>query len=131
MLTRDQLFGSFQRRYRTVPTPLGDARIQNLNEDELSEFYRGQVNAKGELDERYQLSRRRRLVAACLVDDEGRRLLTQPGDIARLGPSADSALITTLFLACLDHCGLQKVEAETEGLEKNSGAAPGTDSPTA
>lgn len=130
MLTREQLLGSFKRSYKTVTTSFGDARIQNLNEDELSDFYSGQFTSKGELDERYQRVRRRRLVAACLVDYHGKRLLDKPGDIGRLGPAADSALITTLFLACLEHCGLQKIEEDAEKLKKNSGEAPGTDSPT-
>lgn len=130
MITRDQLFGSFVRRYRTVNTPIGPARIQNLNEDELAEFQHGQLTKDGKLCPTYAKQRRRRLVAMCLVDEKGERLLNQPGDITRLGPAADSAVITVLFLACLEHCGLQQLEGDAEELEKNSAPTTGDDSPT-
>lgn len=119
MISRDQLFGSFVREFREVPTAIGVGRVQNLNEDELSEFYAGQFTTKGELSETYQRQRRRRLVAMCLVDDDGKRILDQAGDITRLGPSVDGAVISTLFLAALEHCGMQKLEEESETLEKN------------
>lgn len=130
MLTRDQLFGSFARKYRDVPTAIGTARIQNLNEDELCEFQAGQLTADGKISDQYQRQKRRRLVAMCLVDEAGKRILDKPGDITRLGPAADSAVITAIFLACLDHCGLSKLEEEAEETRKNCEPTPGEDSPT-
>jgi len=120
MLTRDVLFSCFTRRYLDVPTPAGVARIQNLNEDELCEFQAGQLDREGRINESYQRQKRRRLVAMVLVDADGKRILDQPGDITRLGPAADSAVITAIFLAALDHCGLTKLESDAENLEKNS-----------
>lgn len=119
MLTRDLLLGSFQRKYDTVKTDIGDARIQNLNESEISEFYLGQLTTEGKINEQYQRERRRRLVVLVLVDGEGKRILDQPGDIGRLGPGADSAVISQIFLAALEHCGMTKLEEEREELEKN------------
>lgn len=130
MLTRDQIFGSFQRSFETLPTSHGDVEIQNLTEAEFAAYNKGQFTQKGELNEQWQESRRARLVAATVVDPgTKKRLFDKPGDVARL-MAADSALITEIFLGAMEHCGLQRSEAEAEDLEKNCDAAPGTDSPT-
>lgn len=125
MLTREQLLTSFTRRYDYVDTIVGRLRIQNLNEAETAAFQAGQVTAKGEISEAYQKIRRQRLVAACLVDDDGKKLLSQPGDAAQLA-NVDGAVITAVFVAALKHCGLNKLDEEDS--KKNSGPAPGNDS---
>jgi hypothetical protein len=131
MLSRDQFFLSFKRETKTVPTCCGDVAIQNLTEAEFAAYNKGQFTSKGEINEQWQETRRARLVAATVVDPEtGKRLFGQPGDVARL-MAADSALITEVFLAAMEHCGLQRSEADAETLEKNSEPAPGIASPTA
>ena len=128
MLTREQLLGSFQRRYLTIDTPIGPVRIQNLNEGEKSLWQDANYSAKdGKLVEGWLGKSRRRLVAACLVDENGERLL-QPDDAARL-KEVDSGVVAQIADACSEHIGLPL--AEKQELEKNSDEAPADDSPTA
>jgi hypothetical protein len=105
MLTREQLLGSFQRRYRTVETPLGEVRIQNLNEGEKSLWQDANYDKDGRLVANWLSKSRRRLVAACLVDE------------------------AAIADACSDHIGLPLAEAKE--LEKNSDGAHADGSPTA
>lgn len=115
MLTREQLLGSFTRRYQDVETPAGTVRIQNLTEAETAAYQQGQVNSKGEFNESYAKIRRQRLVAAVLVDEQGQKLLDQPGDAAKLS-DVDGGVISAIFVAALKHCGLLVAE---EAPEKN------------
>ena len=126
MLTRDKLLGSFQRRYRTVETPIGDVRIQNLNEGEKSLWQDANYSKDGKLVDNWLSKSRRRLVAACLVDDDGNRLL-QAGDEVKL-KGVDAGIVAAIADACSDHIGLPL--AEQKELEKNSDGAPADGSPT-
>lgn len=126
MLTREQLLGSFTRRYQEVETPIGVLRIQNLTEAETADFQAGNLTPKGEISEAYQKIRRQRLVAAVLVDANGTKLLNQPGDAGRLG-GVDGAVVTAVFVAALKHCGLVALEEESG---KNSETAPADALPT-
>lgn len=131
MLNRDQILGSFKRRYKTLNTSKGDVTVQNWNETEFAQYNKGQFTSKGELNDQWQDTRRARFVAQSVVDPQTKkRIFDQPGDVARL-MGADSGLITEIFLGAMAHCGLQKSEADAETLEKNSEPAPGTDSATA
>jgi hypothetical protein len=127
MLTRDQLLGSFTRRFRLVETLAGQVRIRNLTEAEKSDFESGSLQADGKLNLAHVRAQRRKLIAAVLVDDAGLPLL-QPGDIDRL-KDLDSAVTTAIFQAATEHCGFSTDDMEE--LEKNSAAAGGDDSPTA
>lgn len=127
MLTREQLLGSFQRRYRTVETPLGPVRIQNLNEGEKSAWQDAQRGKDGALIPGWLGKSRRRLVVACVVGDDGKRIF-QPGDAEKLN-ELDSGVVATIADACSDHIGLPSAEAKE--LEKNSDGAPADGSPTA
>jgi len=126
MLTRDKLLGSFQRRYRTVETPIGLVRIQNLNEGEKSLWQDANYSKDGKLVDNWLSKSRRRLVAACLVDDDGNRLL-QAGDEVKL-KDVDSGIIAAIADACSEHIGLPL--AEQRELEKNSDGAPADGSRT-
>jgi hypothetical protein len=127
MLTRDQLLGSFTRRFRLVDTLAGQVRIRNLTEAEKSDFEAGSLQADGKLNLAHVRAQRRKLLAAVLVDDAGAQLL-QPGDLDRL-KDLDSAVTTAIFGAATEHCGFSRDDMEE--LEKNSAAAAGDDSPTA
>lgn len=127
MLTREQLLGSFQRRYKTISTPLGQLRIQNLNEGEKSLWQDANYNKEGKLVDNWLSKSRRRLVAACLVDEDGNRLL-QPVDAEKLR-DIDSAVVAMIAAECSDHIGLPTEEAKE--LEKNSDDPHAGDSPTA
>ena len=127
MLTREQLLGSFQRRYQTVETPLGEVRIQNLNEGEKSLWQDAQRGKDGMLLQGWLGKSRRQLVVACVVDADGKRMF-QSGDAESL-KSVDSGVIAAIADACSDHIGLP--DAEKKDLEKNSDGARADGSPTA
>lgn len=126
MLTREQLLGSFTRRFRTIDTVAGQVRIRNLTEAEKSDFEAGSLKEDGKLNMAHVRAQRRKLVALCLVDQNGQRLL-QPGDEGRL-KDVDSAVTSAIFVAATEHCGF--TGEEMEELEKNFAAAGGDDSPT-
>lgn len=131
MLSRDQILGSFKREYKTLRTRDGDVVVQNWNETEFAMYNAGQFDSKGNLNRKWQETRRARFIAQSVVDPVSKKkMFDQPGDITRLMAS-DSSLITEIFLGAMEHCGLQKSEADDEDLEKNSDEAPVTDSPTA
>jgi len=127
MLTKDQFLGSFRRTFREVETPIGTLRIRNLTEGEKQEFEAGSLKADGKLNLSFVRSQRRRLVALCLVDDDGQPLLTDASDVARL-KDVDAAVIVRLFDAATEHCGFSAEEVEELG--KNYDAATAEDSPT-
>ena len=127
MLTREQLLGSFRRRYDTVDTPVGALRIQNLTEGEKSDFEEGQLTADGKLNLRAVRAQRRKLIAAVLVDEAGNLLLNEEGDVARL-KGVDSAVTSAAFDAATKHCGFSRDEIEE--LKKNYDAATDDASPT-
>ena len=128
MLTREQLLGSFQRRYRTVPTDIGPLRIRNLTEGEKADFEAGSLTAEGKLNLNYHKGQRRRLCALTLVDDNGALLLAQTGDAERL-KDVDSSVTAAVFAAAMEHCGFSRDEQKE--LEKNFDEAPAAASPTA
>ena len=127
MLTREQLLGSFQRRYRMVPTDIGPLRIRNLTEGEKADFEAGSLTAEGKLNLNYHKGQRRRLCALTLVDDNGALLLGQ-GDAERL-KDVDSSVTAAVFAAAMEHCGFSRDEQKE--LEKNFDEAPAAASPTA
>ena len=127
MLTREQLLGSFQRRYRTVQTEIGPLRIRNLTEGEKADFEAGSLTAEGKLNLNYHKGQRRRLCALTLVDDNGALLLGQ-GDAERL-KDVDSSVTAAVFAAAMEHCGFSRDEQKE--LEKNFDEAPAAASPTA
>lgn len=126
MLTRDKLLGSFQRRYRTVETPIGEVRIQNLNEGEKSLWQDAQRGKDGNLIPGWVGKSRRRIIVYCVVDDEGKRVFAD-SDIEKL-KDVDSGVTGAIADACMDHIGL--AAGEQEELEKNSDGAPADGSPT-
>jgi hypothetical protein len=128
MLTREQLLGSFKRRYRDVPTEIGAMRIRNLTEGEKADFEAGSLTAEGKLNLKYHQGQRRRLCALTMVDDKGELLLTKPGDSERL-KDVDSSVTAAVFSAAMEHCGFSRDEQKE--LEKNFDEAPADDSPTA
>ena len=126
MLTREQLLGSFQRRYRTVETLAGQVRIRNLTEAEKSDFEAGSLKEDGKLNLNHVRAQRRKLIAAVLVDEAGEPLL-QAKDVDRL-KDLDAAVTAAIFAAATEHCGF--TGDEIEELRKNFDAAGGDDSPT-
>jgi hypothetical protein len=126
MLTREQLLGSFARRYRTVETLAGQVRIRNLTEAEKSDFETGSLKEDGKLNLNIVRAQRRKLVAAVLVDAGGEPLL-KAGDADRL-KDLDAAVTSAIFAAATEHCGF--TGEEVEELKKNFDAAGDGDLPT-
>lgn len=126
LLSREQLLGSFERRYKPVDTLVGQVRIRNLTEAEKSDFEAGSLKDDGKLNLTHVRGQRRKLLAAVLVDDAGEPLL-RPGDEARLR-DVDSHVTSTIFAAATKHCGF--TPDEVLELEKNFDAAGGDGSPT-
>ena len=128
MLTREQLLGSFTRRYIDVATDVpsvGVLTIQNLNESELSEVNSGALTKSGEISEAYNQVRRRRWFVATVVGEDKKRLLDY-SDVPKLA-GLDAAVISAVFVAALKHCG----QTASEGEIKNSEETPGSALPTA
>jgi len=126
MITRDQLLGSFKRRYTFSETILGPLRIRNLTEEEKEEFEAGNLDKEGKLNLRAVRKQRRKLFVALVVDDEGNPLLPEPGDVERL-KGVDSAVTAAVFRDGTKHCGF--TDDELDELEKNFAEATADDSP--
>lgn len=111
------LLGATRRRYREFEVPpFGKYRIRSLTERERSQMEGDQLSKKGEFSKQKLMESRRRLIAWCLVDGDGERLI---GDdqIPQL-EEVDSLLTAAIYDACLDHCGFS--DADIEDLAKNS-----------
>ena len=118
-----------KRRYRIEKLPvLGrKVRIQSLMEREQAEFETAIIAQGGgtnRLVKARLLDANRRLIALCLVDGEGQRLLTD--NEARKIATWDAADSNFLTDVCKQHCGLNSDAIEE--LVKNS-AETGDESP--
>lgn len=127
MLTREQLLGSFERRYLDVQTIIGTLRIRNLTEGEKADFEAGSLTSDGKLNLNFHRGQRRRLCALTLVDANGDSLLSKPGDTERL-KDIDASVTAAVFAAAMEHCGFTRDEKEE--LEKNFAEATADASPT-
>ena len=126
--TKVELLAQTAVRYRDVPIrEVGLVfRIRSLTELEKSR-YEMAPRSRGDLDRAQVLNAKRRLVALCLVDGEGNRILSD-ADVEQLR-SIDGLVISRLFDACWDHCGFSKDDT-VEDLVKNSAAIRADDSPS-
>ena len=114
----DLLASPFKRRFTvTEPLPICGARfrIRSLTEGELSSHQAQAVGKDGFRTARME-DANRRLIARCLVDGDGNRLVSdaQVGRLANL----DAADTQALYEACSLFVGLKR--ADPEDLVKNS-----------
>ena len=112
-----------KRRFKVIgPLPVSKKkiRIQSLSEGELSSYQAVAVGKDGFRPSRME-DANRRLIARCMVDHEGNRLLTdaQAGKLAQW----DSADTTYLYNECATHLGLRRDDVEEA--VKNFEATPG------
>lgn len=122
LLSRDELLADCQRRYTIVgPLPVrgGKARLQSLTEQEASAYDAAKFH-RGELVQARLLDANCRMIAACLVDTAGNRLLG-PSDIGRL-LTWDRADIEFLYTAARAHIAAK--QRPPEDVEKNYDATP-------
>lgn len=91
MLTRDQILSAQDTKSETVAVPEwgGDVKVRMMTGRERDEFEREQYEmAKmGQLGDNI----RARLIARCLIDDEGKPLMTS-NDVQALGEKSSAAL---------------------------------------
>lgn len=123
---RDDLLGSFVRRFAYIPVPAAGKRfrVRNLSELERSQYENSLLNAKGRLRGDRLLEIKVRMIQIAVVDDDG-KLLYGLADVPQL-IQQDSQVIDQLVSGIKLHCGFS--DDDLEGLEKNYGAIPVDDS---
>lgn len=94
------------RRYAVVPLSGGEVRIQSLTERERSRYDKGRFAPDGSWDTDAFVRARRLLIVLCVVDDNGKRILTEE-DVEALG-EGDAGDMNVLHEACVKHCGLER-----------------------
>lgn len=117
MLTREEFLKPAVRKFGLVRLPSGrDARIRSLNELEKAEHETAVWDKNGDVDLRKMTTARRRLVAMCLVDEDGNPLLSL-ADVDAMG-LIDPADVAAIYTAARALCGFG--EGGLEAAEKNS-----------
>ena len=126
MIGRDELVKANVRRYKVVPLPIGDVRIQSLSNLEMRSLSNSFVDARGD----YNRSRGDRLhellISCCAVDEQGNRLFTDDDANNGVFDSIDGCVIRTLFAACKRHTGYNSDDdfQLLEDTAKNSQSVP-------
>ena len=107
--SREALLKLCKRRYSTVEIPERDIsiRIQSLSEAEKSQYETCLIakNGRGIMRERLQ-DDTRRLIALCVVDEEGKRIFSD-SDLSAIA-NLDSYISSRIYDACQEHCGFNK-----------------------
>ena len=123
MFTRPAL-----RRYRAFDVPdFGRVRIQSFTEREMSAYQAGFLDKRGEPSPRRIAEMRRRIIALCVVDGDGDRLLTDQ-DADAIG-NGDSAVMGCIQEEIQDHINFGS-DDDLEELAKNSEEIHADASPT-
>jgi len=113
LLSKDQILGSTNRNYREVEVPEwgGPIRLSVMTSSERDAFESSLL----EKDKKRGFQNlRARLVALCVVDEDGKRVFAD-ADVAKLGEQP-ADVIGRLFDECRDINGFNK---ETDDLEGN------------
>ena len=107
--SREALLKLCERRYSTIDIPERDIsiRIQSLSEAEKSQYETCLIakNGRGIMRERLQ-DATRRLIALCVVDEEGKRIFSD-SDLSAIA-NLDSYISSRIYDACQEHCGFNK-----------------------
>lgn len=111
LITREALLNATDVRYHDVPLPNGTkARIRSLSEFERSEFDSSVLDSRGDFSTDRLKRQKRRLIALCVVDEEGKRLL-KDSEAEALRP-VDSAITSALYNAIRIHIGMDEGDLE-------------------
>jgi len=115
-----------KRRYDTMTLPVSGlaVRFQSLSALERARHQSVVLKDDGSTNHARLDDCEARLIVACLVDQEGRRLFADREAAAVL--EWDSADVAALYRRLCRHCGIDR--SYLEGLEKNSVATPSGDS---
>jgi len=111
----DLIDAPLRRRYVvTDPCPINKRRfrIQSLTEGELSSYQAMALGKDGFKQARME-DANRRLIARCLVDRNGNRLLSDSQAVKLI--AWDSADTHFLYNACAEHVGLKREDVEALG----------------
>lgn len=121
--SRELFLAPAKRRYVEVFLSVAQiwVRIRSLFEGEKEAYEAGLLNAKGDVTKDTVLNARRRLIAMCLVDADGERLLSD-ADVEAM-KQLDPADMAALQEQCQILCGFKN--SDIESLTKNSEAAQG------
>ena len=125
---RDLFIRPALRRYRAFDVQdFGRVRIRSLTERELSAYQAGFLDKHGEPSSKRIAEMRRRIIALCVVDSEGTRLLTDQ-DADAIG-NGDSAVMGCIQEEIQEHINFGS-DDDLEELAKNSEAIHADTSPT-
>lgn len=121
---RDKLLNPVERRYVEHEIPgYGWIRIQSLTYAEA-----GKVNVKswkdGQMSPMAHLDYKARVIAACLVDENGHRMFSDENVEAMCG--ADAGLVDVIYEHCEHHLEWERVTAKN--LSETNGDGSGSDS---
>ena len=108
MLSRDEFLNKFAaRRYKVVKLPIGgdELRLRSLTGREMQEFRASLVDRAGKVIRDRWDNQDELLIAAVVVDDNGRPIFTE-SDVLALS-EADGGLITWLAKQCKDWTGFR------------------------
>jgi hypothetical protein len=121
LLSKDEIFSADDRRFEIVKVPEwgGEVRVRSLTGRERDEFESTTYNTKGgKVKENFD-NFRARLIAKCVVDEDGKLVFTNRAEIAMLGNKSAAAL-QRIFNKCQELNGLtnEDVEELTEDFEE-------------
>ncbi|MFD8117096.1 hypothetical protein [Streptomyces microflavus] len=128
-LTKDQILSAEDITVEVFPVPEwgGDVRLRMLTAAERDRFEASTIETRGGKQKQNLANLRARLVALCIVDENGVRVF-QSGDVTRLGNKSASAL-QRLFDKCNEMNALSEddIEELTEGFDETPGEGSSTD----
>lgn len=105
-LSRADFLKPAERRFRTVQVvQLGDVRIRSLTAGEMRSLRQSFSDRKGDLVKERADKLQQLLVAWCVCDDKGDRLLSDEDALGTAFDSLDGGAIAYLFSECKKHTG--------------------------
>lgn len=123
---RDALLSRVDRRHTTVDIPGGGTvRLQSLTEGEKAKYETSMLTKKGRVNQTKMEDATCRLIVLCMVDDEGRRILSDSDTWELL--KLDGAVTAAIFDVATTHCGFSA--EDIDAIVKNSGTLHADDSP--
>lgn len=112
LVTSESFLKPAKRRYSVVVIPdFGDVRIQSITERERADWERSLYDDKGRYDIKKIAEAKCRLIALCVVDENGHRILSE-AEAKRLPDTMDAATADAIFEACKSHVNLEGVETK-------------------
>lgn len=122
LLSKDDIFGADDLTYEDVEVPEwgGTVRIRVMTGAERNRFEQSVITRRGKHTDLNLDAIREKLIALCVVDENGERIFDE-SDIPALGEK-NAAALTRIFDACQRLNGL--TEADVDELAGNFTATP-------